>query len=79
MMNKKIKRALADMFDAPPPVNKTSFLKQHRRRELGRWELVRLQARYIRWWVWVLSLVLSAFIFATNVWTVEPALGMSLR
>ncbi|USF26998.1 hypothetical protein N510_001932 [Firmicutes bacterium ASF500] len=73
MINKKIKRALADMFDAPPPVNKTSFLKQHRRRELGRWELVRLQAKYIRWWVWVLSLVLSAFIFATNVWAVEPA------
>lgn len=64
-MNKMLKQALADVFDAPPSVNKASFLKQHRRRELGHWDLVRLQIRYIRWWVWVLSLLLSGFILAS--------------
>lgn len=70
-MNRKMKQALSDVFYAPPPVRKAAFLKQHRRRELGRWELITLQVRYIRWWVWALSLVLSSFILATVSWSVE--------
>lgn len=65
MMNRKLKQALSDAFYAPPPTRKAAFLKQHRRRELGRWELIALQVRYIRWWVWLLSLVLSSFILMT--------------
>ena len=64
-MNKKYKQALSSAFYAPPPARKAAFLKQHRRRELGRWELIALQVRYIRWWVWLLSLVLSSFILMT--------------
>lgn len=64
-MNRKLKQALSDAFYAPPPDRKAAFLKQHRRRELGRWELIALQVRYIRWWVWLLSLVLSSFILMT--------------
>ena len=70
-MNRKMKQAISDVFYAPPPVRKAAFLKQHRRRELGRWELITLQVRYIRWWVWVLSLVLFSFILATVSWSVE--------
>ena len=40
MMNRKLKQALSDAFYAPPPARKAAFLKQHRRRELGRWELI---------------------------------------
>ena len=64
-MNRKLKQALSDAFYAPPPARKAAFLKRHRRRELGRWELITLQVRYIRWWVWLLSLVLSSFILMT--------------
>lgn len=61
-MDKKLKRALHDAYRAPAPVRKTAFLKQHRRRELGHWELVAIQAGYIRWWVWGVSLALFALI-----------------
>ncbi len=64
-MNKKYKQALSSAFYAPPPARKAAFLKQHRRRELGRWELIALQVRYIRWWVWLLSLAMSGFILMT--------------
>ena len=72
-MNRKLKQALSDAFYAPPPVRKAAFLKQHRRRELGRWELIALQVRYIQWWVWLLSLVLSGSILMSVTWTKEPA------
>ena len=55
-MDKKLKQALNDAYHTPRPVRKTAFLKQHCRRELGRWELAAVQAGYIRWWVWGLSL-----------------------
>lgn len=71
-MNRKLKQALSDAFYAPPPVRKAVFLKKYRRRELGRWELIVLQIRYIRWWVWLLSLVLSGFILATVTWSMRP-------
>lgn len=70
-MNRKLKQALSDAFYAPPPARKAAFLKQHRRRELGRWELIMLQVRYIRWWVWLLSLALSSFILMTGTLSAE--------
>lgn len=65
MRNKRIRQALEDVFAAPYPMGKTAFLKQHRRCELGYRRLVVLQVRYIRWWVWSLSLMLSGFILIT--------------
>ena len=64
-MNRQFKQALADAFHAPPPTRKAAFLKRHRRRELSRWELITQQVRYIRWWVWLLSLAVSGFILMT--------------
>lgn len=61
-MDKKLKRALNDAYRVPAPVKKAAFLKRHRRRELGRWELMAIQVRYIRWWVWGVSLALFGFI-----------------
>ena len=55
-MDRKLKQALAEAYRAPAPERKAAFLKQHRRRELGRWELAAVQAGYIRWQTWALSL-----------------------
>ena len=53
-------------------VGKAAFLKRHRRRELGRWELVGIQIRYIRWWVWAASLAL----FGGILWVAAPVTGV---
>lgn len=71
-MDNKLKQALAEAYRAPAPMRKAAFLKRHRRRELGRWELVAVQIRYIRWWVWGLSLTL----FGGILWMASPARGM---
>ena len=55
-MDRKLQNELRAAFHAPAPERKAAFLKQHCRRELGRWELAAVQAGYIRWWVWGLSL-----------------------
>lgn len=68
-MDNKLKRALAEAYRAPEPVGKAAFLKRHRRRELGRWELAAVQAAYIRWWVWALSLGLFGVILWAAAWT----------
>lgn len=71
-MDQKWRRALGKAYRAPEPVEKAAFLKRHRRRELGRWELVAVQIRYIRWWVWAVSLAL----FGGILWTASPAREM---
>ena len=76
MMDKTLKEALREAYRAPAPERKANFLKQHRRRELGRWELAAVQAGYIRWWVWGLSLGM----FGTVLWAAArpyPAMGLS--
>lgn len=70
-MDKKLQNELRAAFHAPAPVRKAAFLKRHRRRELGRWELVAVQVRYIRWWVWGSSLAL----FGAILWMAAPARG----
>ena len=70
-MNRQFKQALADAFHAPPPTRKAAFLKRHRRRELSRWELITQQVRYIRWWIWILSLAVSGFILMTATLSAE--------
>lgn len=75
MMDQKLKEALGEAFRAPAPERKAAFLKQHRRRELGRWDLAAVQAGYIRWWVWGLSLgVFGAILWAAA----RPHLSMGL-
>ena len=75
MMDQKLKEALGEVYRAPAPERKAAFLKQHRRRELGRWDLAAVQAGYIRWWVWGLSLgVFGAILWAAA----RPHLSMGL-
>lgn len=74
-MDRKLKQALSEAYRAPAPARKAAFLKQHRRRELGRWELAAVQAGYIRWWTWALSLGL----FGAILWAAaQPHLSMGL-
>lgn len=61
-MDKRLKNELRAAFRAPAPGRKAAFLKRHRRRELGRWELAAIQAGYIRWWIWGTSLALFGII-----------------
>ncbi len=72
MMDKALKEALREAYRAPTPERKAAFLKQHRRRELGRWELAAIQAGYIRWWVWGTSLSL----FGAILWVAYHVGGM---
>lgn len=67
-MDKKLKRALEQAYRVPAPMKKAAFLKQYRRRELGRWELVAVQAGYVRWWIWGASLAL----FGLILWMAYP-------
>ena len=71
-MNPKQKQALADAFRAPPPVRKAAFLKRHRRRELGRGELIFIAAGTIPWWIWALSLMLGTLMLAAAEWAPPP-------
>lgn len=66
-MDRKLQNELRAAFRAPTPARKAAFLKQHRRRELGRWELAAVQAEYIRWWTWALSLGL----FGAILWAAD--------
>ncbi len=67
-MDKKLRQALNDVYRAPAPLEKAAFLKRHRRRELGRWELIAVQAGYIRRWVWGASLALFGLILWLTSW-----------
>ena len=73
-MDKKLKRALNRAYRAPVPAQKAAFLKRHRRRELGRWELVAVQAEYVRWWIWGVSLGL----FGLILWMAFQMKGMGM-
>lgn len=73
-MGKQWKKALREAYRAPDPAGKASFLKRYRRRELSWGELVAVQAGYIRWWVWALSLALSGFILLSLSGTAERGL-----
>ena len=70
-MDKKLKQALNDAYRVPAPVKKAAFLKRHRRRDLGRWELMAIQVRDIRWCVWGVSLAL----FGLILWVSSPQTG----
>lgn len=61
-MNRKLKNELQAIYKAPPAVRKTAFLKKYHRRELSRKGFILYQARYIRWWVWFVSILLFSII-----------------
>lgn len=66
-MNKKMRTALEAAFSAPPPRQKRAFLKKYRRRELGRLELLLIQARYIHPLIWGIS----ALLFGAILWNLS--------
>ena len=75
-MDRRLKHELQAIFRAPAPMKKTAFLKRHRRRELGRWELAAVQAGHICWWVWGLSLGVFGAVLWAAAWP-YPAMGLS--
>ena len=61
-MNKRLKYELQTIYNAPPTVRKTAFLKKYHRRELSRKDFILCQIGYIRWWVWGVSVLLFGII-----------------
>lgn len=59
-MNKDLKNELKAIYDAPAPIRKDTFLKQHHRREISLWDFIKIQAGYVSKLSWIGSLVLFA-------------------
>lgn len=57
-MNKKLKDALKDSFEAPMPVKKEEFLRGIQMPPINSFEFVYSQATYIHKWIWVLSVMI---------------------
>ena len=56
-MNKELKKALKESFEAPAPTRKRGFLYNIQSPPIRNFEFVVTQAAYIRKWVWGLSLL----------------------
>ena len=59
-MNKRLKDELKAIYDAPAPIRKDAFLKQHHRREVSMLEFIKIQASYVSKLSWVGSLLIFA-------------------
>lgn len=57
-MKKSFKEELQVIYDAPAPIHKDAFLKQHHRREITIWDFIKIQAGYVSKLSWIGSLVL---------------------
>lgn len=57
-MNRKMKEAIREAFEAPPPMHKQEFLRNIPRQRVSMLSFMLSQAGYIRKWVFVLSLFL---------------------
>ncbi|MCD7837798.1 MAG: hypothetical protein LUG65_02655 [Clostridiales bacterium] len=62
MNDKKMQRLLKSAYAAPPPQRKETFLREHRRSEIGYGKLLTIQARYLPPSAWALSVALFALI-----------------
>lgn len=60
MMDRELKNRLADAFHAPEPEKKESFIKNLRPREIGIPEMIITQIPYIRFPIWLFSLLTAA-------------------
>jgi len=57
-MNKKLKDALKDSFEAPKPVKKDEFLHDIQMPPINSFEFVCSQVTYIHKWIWLLSVMI---------------------
>lgn len=71
-MNKKIKEAIKEVFEAPAPTRKREFLRNAPRQRAGIFSFMLSQVGYIRKWVLVLSLFLFVLSLAgACVWELD--------
>lgn len=82
-MNKKLKNALKEGFEAPAPEKKKEFLRNIQAPSISYFEVVCLQVSYIRKWIWVLSVsvfaiaLISAEYFEKNIlWCISAFMPM---
>ncbi len=62
MNNKELRHLLKNAYSAPQPRGKEDFLRAHQRSEIGYWKLLTMQIRYMRPFVWLISIALFAMI-----------------
>lgn len=67
-MNKELKRALKESFEAPAPVHKKAFFRSILKPPISTFEFVCTQVTYIRKWVWGLSAIILATAFIGAEW-----------
>lgn len=57
-MNKKLKNALKDSFEAPKPIKKEEFLQKIQIPPINNFEFICSQAAYIHKWIWLFSVII---------------------
>lgn len=68
-MTRKLKKAIKQGFEVPPPAQKETFLCNIQRPSIGSFEFICLQAAYIRKWIWVFSaMIFAAALIVTEYW-----------
>lgn len=55
-MNKKLRKELKQLYEAPKPPNKRAFFREMNMRPMHPWYIFQLQIRYISKWEWALSM-----------------------
>jgi hypothetical protein len=59
-MNKELKNALKESFEAPAPIRKKEFLRSIQKPSISIFQFVGTQTAYIRKWVWGISALIFA-------------------
>lgn len=75
-MNRALKNALKNAFDAPEPRGKEAFLRQVKLPPVSLFSILRRQIAYIRKWVWGMDFILLALSLRTCVYLTENTLWM---
>jgi len=67
-MNKKLRKALKESFNAPAPTRKKEFLCNIQEPSISNFEFIRTQAAYIRKRVWGISILIFASALIASEW-----------
>ncbi len=70
-MNKKLRTAILEAFEAPAPCRKEAFLQEHTLPAVSMPAFLRLQAVYIRKWVWAASFLIFGAALAVSASAVQ--------
>lgn len=67
-MNRSLKNALKQSYEAPAPTQKSQFLRRFPVQSIGHFQFLCIQITYIRKWVWALSVFSFIVAFIGAAW-----------